>query len=205
MSSLFSPQAQGIWHQKSCLEGKRLDHNIFHTSCCFGILTVELLNLNWPFSTVKVLYSFVGWRLQTNLKVQASFNLFRVYRKTNGPLLPINISRRLSSSSVNCKKIVVTRQQRDKSLKQKLNIHMCCTIIMDLGSEVYWVFFTSSSSSSPPSSHGLSVALKQASWHGYYTARQVSAITKILFTAAASIALFFSFAIACDDLTRKKM
>ena len=75
---------------------------------------------------------------------------------------------------------------------------------MDLGSEVYWVFFTSSSS--PPSSHGLSVALKQASWHGYYTARQVSAITKILFTAAAaSIALFFSFAIACDDLTRKKM
>ena len=28
--------------------------------------------------------------------------------------------------------------------------------------------------------HGLSVALKQASWHGYYTARQVSAITKIL-------------------------
>ena len=75
---------------------------------------------------------------------------------------------------------------------------------MDLGSEVYWVFFTSSSSS-PPSSHGLSVALKQASWHGYYTARQVSAITKILFTAAASIALFFSFAIACDDLTRKKM
>ena len=55
---------------------------------------------------------------------------------------------------------------------------------MDLGSEVYCVFFTSSSLS--PSSHGLSVALKQASWHGYYTARQVSAITKIPLTAAAA-------------------
>ena len=43
----------------------------------------------------------------------------------------------------------------------------------------YEIFF-SQPAASHTQPHGLSVALKQASWHGYYTARQVSTITKIL-------------------------